>query len=127
MSGENVNPDADATEPLVVEDATAVHATFDDTTAYASADDTTVMPPLSAPAAGGASAVPPPGPIPPARPASDATDAPVDKPWNWLGKLIYWGFVGRILAYVGVLGAGSPCSSSRGSSPARCACCSATR
>lgn len=100
------------------EDATAVHRAVDDPTTFDAGDRTSVMPPLPPPlpsatarSTAGLPAAPPPvpgppGQVPPPLPASAGPagpPAPVDKPWRWLGKLVYWGFVGWILAYCGVL------------------------
>ena len=112
-AGDNTGaPSADpVTEPLVIEDPTIAYTptkppgAYPETTAGAypgmeTFDDTAVMAPVP--------------PLPPAAPAGPpaasadtaalpAIPAVADKPWRWLGKLVYWGFVGWILAYCGVL------------------------
>ncbi len=72
--------DAYATEPLVIEDPTYVQAVE---------EATTVMAPIGAGTAGSGQPT--------------AAEPPVDKPWRWLGKLMFWGLLGWILAYTGVM------------------------
>jgi disulfide bond formation protein DsbB len=83
-----------------VEDATAVHRSIDSTSVLPAA--VPPVPPRQAPAS--APLPPKPGPTPPPLPSqAPPPGGPTDKPWGWLGKLVYWGFVGWILAYCGVL------------------------
>ncbi|MDQ1248031.1 MAG: hypothetical protein QG597_2403 [Actinomycetota bacterium] len=132
MAGQNSEGNADATEPLAIEDPTAIHTPVDPTTVqpaagnsaaedatavHAALDHTAVMPAVPAPPLPARTPPPLPPPTPVAAsapiaapaaatgPAGAPTAAAVDKPWPWLGKIIYWGFVGWIVAYAGVLGA----------------------
>lgn len=110
----NSQPTDHVTEPLVIEDPTVAYTptkppgAYPETTAGAypgmeTFDDTAVMAPV--PAAVAASRAPAPAPVDPAAQtaALPAIPAAVDRPWQWLGKLVYWGFVGWIVAYCGVL------------------------